>query len=304
MSEFLKKAVAAGYKIEDITPMDIYSYEELVKKMREIPKRTIVSTGIPSLNKLIEGFEPGRLYVLSGVTKGGKTTLAQTIMFNMAKIGQSSLFFSYEMGWQEVVKKYMAMDGLQNSSGTPTKLPMYMPIELNRGGNGLQFDWIREAIIKAKNEQNIKLVVIDHLHFLLPLQDHKNLSFIIGGIVREIKKLSISLEIPILLLCHLQKDATKDDTAPSWTDIRDSSFIAQEADAVLIVWRGKEEDATKAAKKITSTSVANVYSRKSMLSVDLNRMSGDTGRVLLWHNGAGFEEYDNQDGKKYETARR
>lgn len=304
MSEFLEKAIKAGYKIEDITPMDIYSYPELVAKMREQPKRIIINSGIPGLNKLIEGFEPGRLYVLTGVTKGGKTTLAQTIMFNMAKKGDASLFFSYEMGWQEVVKKYMAMDGLHAPTGTPTKLPMYMPIELNRGGNGLQYDWIREAIIKAKKERGIKLVVIDHLHFLLPLQDHKNLSFIIGGIVREIKKMSIELEIPVLLLCHLQKDATKEDTAPSWTDIRDSSFIAQEADAVLIVWRGKDEEATKAAKKITSTSVANVYTNRTMLSVDLNRMTGDTGRILLWHNGAGFEEYSNQDGKAYETTRR
>ena len=296
MSQFLKKSLEANIPLEQIKTLDLYSYSELVKKMRTLPKRGIVSSGSRDLDTLIGGFEKGRLYVLAGTTKGGKTTLAQTLMYNLSKKKVPSIFFSYEMGWQEVVRKYMSMDGLLEISGDPTNLPLYMPIDLYRGGE-LQYDWIREAIQKGQREYNAQFVVIDHLHFLLPLQDYKNLSMIIGGIVREIKKMAVQLDIPILLLCHLAKDATKEDKAPSWTDIRDSSFIAQEADCTMVIWRGKDAEATAAAKRITSDSTQDVYTRKSMLSVELNRMNGQTGRVLFWHNGAMFEEYKNQDGK-------
>lgn len=296
MSQFLEKSLKANVPLEQIKTLDLYSYNELVKKLKAEPQRQATPTGSRQLDDIIGGFEKGRLYVLAGTTKGGKTTLAQTLMYNLGKQGVPSLFFSYEMGWQEVVRKYMAMDGLKSAQGTPTNLPLYMPIDMYRGGD-LQFDWIREAIQKGQQEYNAQFVVIDHLHFLLPLKDYQNLSMIIGGIVREIKRMAVQLDIPILLLCHLQKNATKEDAAPSWTDIRDSSFIAQEADATMIIWRGKDEEATKVSKRITSTSTADVYTNKSMLSVELNRMNGKTGRVLYWHNGAMFEPYVNQDGK-------
>lgn len=296
MSQFLEKSLKANVPMEQIKTLDLFSYQELVKKLRAEPERAAIKSGSNALDEIIGGFEKGRLYVLAGTTKGGKTTLAQTLMYNLGRQNVPSVFFSYEMGWQEVVKKYMAMDGLRSSQGTPTNLPLYMPIDLYRGGE-LQFDWIREAIQKGQREYNAQFVVIDHLHFLLPLKDYQNLSMIIGGIVREIKKMAVNLDIPILLLCHLQKNATKEDAAPSWTDIRDSSFIAQEADSTLLIWRGKDEEATKSAKRITSMSTADVYTNKSMLSVELNRMNGKTGRVLYWHNGAMFEPYVNQDGK-------
>ena len=106
--------------------------------------------------------------------------MAQTFMYNLAQNNQASLMFSYEMGWQEIVSKFQDMDNV--TGNTKTNLPMYLPMELHRGGGELQFQWLYEAIKKAKEEQNIKLAIIDHLHFLLPLKDFRNTSFIIGGI--------------------------------------------------------------------------------------------------------------------------
>lgn len=285
MSKYLQEQLKNGVPIEDIVSIEAKSYQELANKILSEPDRKAVSTGSQELDNIIGGFDGGRLYILSAPTKQGKTTLAQTIMYSMARQGDASIFFSYEMGWKEVVKKYMAMDNVGQTK-TPTNLPLFTPIELHRTGGQLQYQWLEEAIIKAKEENNIRLAVIDHLHFLLPLKDFQNISFIIGGIVREIKRMAVRQEIPIILITHVAK--IKDDKVPDWTDIRDSSFITQEADVVLMMFRTKNKNASK---KVTDDSIEDVYRQKAILSVELDRANGRTGKVALWHNGTMFEPY-------------
>lgn len=281
---YLDKSVEAGRHIDEITPIDYYSYPELLERLKNETEPPKTKTGIPMLDNTIQGFEPGRLYVLSASTKSGKTTLAQTFMWNMATQGDASLIFSYEMGWKEIVKSFKAMNERMEKEAM---LPIFLPIELHRGGGELQYSWLFETILKAKKERNIKFVVIDHLHFLLPLRDFNNTSFLIGGIVREIKRMSVNLDIPIMLIAHTGK--IKDDKIPDWTDIRDSSFITQEADMVMMIYRKKTENH---AKKITSISTEEVYTNQSVLSIELNRMGGNTKKIPLLHNGAMFVEMD------------
>lgn len=289
-SKYLAGMKKEGYDYDQVTPISTYSYQELLTRLALEPKIEPHSSGIPTLDEILGGFEDGRLYVLSAPTKAGKTTMAQTIMYNMAHAGTPSLFFSYEMGWQEVVKKFQDMDNMRRN--TNTNLPMYMPLELHRGGGELQYQWLFEAIAKAKDERGVKLVIVDHLHFLLPLQDFRNTSFVIGGIVREIKRMAVALHIPVILICHVAK--IKDDKIPDWTDIRDSSFITQEADVVFMMYRIKNKSA---AKKITDDTTEETYTNTTMLSVELNRMTGKTGKVKLWHDGAMFVPYTGQDAE-------
>ena len=286
MSEYIEKMVKSGHTLDQVIPIDLYSYSELVDKLKTEPKTPMISTGNPELDEIMSGgFEDGRLYILSAPTKNGKTVMAQTFMYNLARKGDASMIFSYEMGWREIVQKFIDMDTCMGFS-EPTELPLYMPMELHRGGGELQYQWLFEAIAKAKEEKNIKLAVIDHLHFLLPLKDFNNPSFIIGGIVREIKRIAVSLSVPIILIAHIAK--IKDDKKPDLSDIRDSSFISQEADVVMMMYRIKNESEKK---KVTDESVEDSYSNKAILSIEADRKNGRTGKVKLWHNGAMFEVY-------------
>lgn len=285
MSEYLEKSKQQGKGYDEITPLEIFSYRELATKILNEPPAILHKTGFFGLDELIGGFEQGRLYVLSAPTKQGKTTLAQTIMYNMALQGDASMIFEYEMGWQETVKKFMAMDEVSDFK-KPSELCMCLPMDLHRGGGQLQYLWIYEAIEKAIKEKNVKLIVIDHLHFLLPLKETQNTSFVIGGIVREIKRIAVALKIPIILIAHV--GMIKDEKVPDWTDIRDSSFITQEADVTLMMYRAKNKNANK---KVTDDTVEDIYRKKALLSVELNRGGGKTGRIALWHDGTKFVPY-------------
>jgi hypothetical protein len=211
------------------------------------------------------------------------------MMYNLATNGKGCLFLSYEMSWQEVTRKYQAM--FEEDGTEPKNVPLFMPIDMCRTGGTLQFQWLYDIIAHAKEENHIKLVVIDHLHFLLPLRDFKNTSFIVGGIVREIKKIAGQLMIPIILIAHITK--TKD--VPTWNDLRDSSFISQEADMVLMLYRPKKD-------KKSMKDVFQEYEDYAILSVELNRKSGKSGTVKLWHNGTRFmaeQEFAEYNNKRH-----
>jgi len=286
---YLEESLKAGKTLDQVTPIDTLSYKELVEMLRTQPVTQVAKTGFSGLDDLIGGFEDERLYVLSAPTKMGKTTLAQSLMYNMSRKGIPSMIFSYEMGWQEIARKFMAMDGKQNPHEEPTDLPLYLPIDLHRGGGELQYQWLFEAIAQAKEKDGVRLVVIDHLHFLVPLKDYTNFSVIIGGIVREIKRIAVTLKIPIILIAHVGK--IMDDKKPDYTNIRDSSMITQEADVVLMMYRVKNKT-DKNTGKVTDDSVEESYSQQAILSVELDRVKGVTGKVKLWHNGSMFVPFD------------
>lgn len=287
MSKYVAESIKQGLSYDQIVPIKLETYWKLLQQLKNQTKPQVSKTGIPTLDGIIGGFQEGRLYVLSAQTKQGKTTMAQTFMHNLGKQGISSMILSYEMGWEEVVEIFGGMDV---SDGVKTELPVYVPTELHRGGGQLQYHWLFEAIAKAKEEKNVSFIVIDHLHFLLPLKDYNNTSFLIGGIVRELKRIAVALRVAIMLIAHVSM--IKDDKVPTWMDIRDSSFITQEADMALLMYRIKNKDA---AKRVSDESTENVYKNKTILSVELNRMGGRTGKVKFQHNGAKFVELNETD---------
>lgn len=290
--DYTKQMKNNGEDWENIIPLKYHSYQELVEKLKTEPKVHSISTALKGLDDIVGGFEAGRLYTLSAPTKQGKTTFAQTLMFNLAQKKIGSLFFSYEMGWQEITSKFQEMDEKVNKQ-SPTPLPMLLPIELHKGGGELHYQWMFELIAKAKEEEKISLVVIDHLHFLIPLKDYKNFSIIIGGVVREIKKMAVALNIPIILIAHTKK--VDDDRQPTANDIRDSSLILQESDVVMMMYRVPNDKLSQRKQTARDIDLTPSYSNKAILSVELDRRKGASGKILLEHDGVMFTENDNTD---------
>lgn len=275
-------------------------YNEAAKKVKELDEKeklfkTTVSTGFSDLDDLLGGgFKPGELAILSAPTKQGKSTLAQTLSWNMAEKGIKSLWFTMEMSWQELTRKFMAMDEDLKKGGLPSLNPIHYPLENCMKAGDLQLQWLRETISEAIRIERTEFVVIDHLHFLLPLKDfNTNTSFLIGGIVREIKKMAVELKIPIMLIAHTTKlDIEK---TPDINSIRDSSFIAQESDFTMIMWRIRDKEASKKTTYDGDEDNQIVYTNKAWLSLEANRRTGRTGRIKLWHDGAKFKPFMNEE---------
>lgn len=99
---------------------------------------------------------------------------------------------------------------------------------------------------KAKENWNIEALFIDHLHYFA--RNLENQAEELGLITQEFKHLAIKYNIPIVLISHTRKtDNMGKERAATMNDLRGSSFIAQDADIVLMlnrVWQNDEDSGT------------------------------------------------------------
>lgn len=242
---------------------------ELEKKNK---KGFTIKTGFTELDECIGGFHEGQLIILSGATGQGKTTFAKTLTKRLYKQNISCLWFSYEVTVEQLVT------GFGNSAN------FYVPRKIKHGGVG----WIEDRIKEGIAKHDIKVIFIDHLHYLVKMSDMaqaKSLSLLIGDRLRRLKEFAIAYGVTIVLISHMTK--LKYDKEPDVEDLRDSSFVGQEADVVLFVRRQKETS-------------------HGIIKVAKNRMFGRLQSFMLTHKNGMFTEYDPNydanDPQNYETT--
>ena len=250
----------ATYDGEDkaVTSQEVW---DSLKSERAQPTQKYFSK-IPALDKMLDGFRPGDVVVVSGITKQGKTTFCQNITNSLAQQDIKCAWFSYELMPLEFLSKFKP------------ELPFFtMPKKLK--GNSLK--WLNERIAEHVAKHDTKVVFIDHLHFLIDMSffgQKGNTSLIIGAIMRELKKIALEHKVCIVLVAHTTK--IKFESEPGLDSIRDSSFISQEADTVLMIWR---------------RTFNNEMTNRATLAVLANRRNGNCGKVdLIMHEGI-FNEF-------------
>lgn len=230
-------------------PDRVVHVSELRKIAESRPPLIPVKTGLPSLDIYCGGgFRRGELIVVSGPTKHGKSTFCLTISRNMAALGCKTLWFSFEMP-QEILfcEKYPNME-------------THIPLELK----ACDVEWIKTKTLEAKVKYDCRAVFIDHLHFVVDMAKTKNPSLEIGAIVRQLKRMAIDMNITVFLIAHIGKENKLEPEKLSDGDIRDSSFVPQEADATIMVSRWfRDEEAKKVKRSNTQTRITVCNHRKT-----------------------------------------
>ena len=187
---------------------------------------------IPSLDKYIEGFQDGELITVSGPTKQGKTLLCQSFTMAFTKQQYFPLWFSFEVPYRQFLNQFR-------------DIPLiYMPQKLRVHA----LNWFKERVEESFLKYHTRIIFIDHLHYLIDLARLRNPSIEIGQIIRQLKTLAVEKNYIIFLLCHTTKGASEPDI--TYESIRDSSFISQESDCVLMIKRTPNEGETAAHLRV------------------------------------------------------
>jgi archaellum biogenesis ATPase FlaH len=189
----------------------IFSQEDSLLNLR---------SGIALLDKFVDGFRDGEIYVISGPTKHGKTLLAQTLTVSFCKQFYYPLWFSYEVPAKQFLSQF------------PQIPHIYMPKVLYSHAMEWFWDRVDECFLKY----HTRIIFIDHLHYLIDLGRTKNPSIDIGQIMRDLKTRAVNQKFLIFVLAHTNMG----EQGP-----RDSSFIAQECDCLLMMKRLKKDEADK-----------------------------------------------------------
>lgn len=190
-----------------------------------------IGSGYDKIDQLTKGFVPGELIVIAGKTSHGKTTLALNIANHVALKGKTVLFVTLEMTQVELTSRYMFIN-----DGNTDEYQEVAGHTVLQSANELNWRNIDGLMQKAKEEMDVDLVIIDHLHYFTRELEH--VAEDLGRITKELKKNAIIHGVPVILISHVRRTAKNSDEA-SIDDLRGSSYIAQDADIVLMVSRSR-----------------------------------------------------------------
>ena len=241
------KDIAKVYSGED----KVISFEEIAERIKNQKDEFIINTGWNGLDKLLTGFRPQQLVVVSALTKSGKTSFLMDLTTRLKEY--QPLWFPFEESAEELIRKYLERKQEPPHGYTPDNL------------KGSATQWLEDRIVESIAKYNTRIVFIDQLDFIVPMNGD-NHSLRVGQVMRELKQIAKKWNIVIFLICHLVK--TRMDAQPTLEDLKGSSSIGQEADTVILLWReSKRENG-----EMVITNNVNV-------SVQANRRSGKTGNI-------------------------
>lgn len=218
---------------------------DLLPKIKELEEEERYMTGIQKLDKILDGFRSNQLIVISAPPKAGKTQFC----VHIARSLPNPTMFLFEETAIEVMYKYYKK-GLE--------LPRFYTEESLAEAN---IDQLYRKMIEAWAKYNSRIFFIDHLHFLLDSRD--SVSVEIKEVMQSLKKFAKRHNFTIFLVAHITKGSF--DQPPGVDAIRDSSFIPQYADTVLMLWRESFKAGVKEHTNLLS------FTNNLLVNVALNR---------------------------------
>lgn len=215
----------------------------------------------------------------------GKTTMALQIAEHIARKNVWVGFVSLEMSETQLVQKMLAriskVNGHKLRAGTLEEKDFENISVVCGDLNTLPFHiiskirTIQEIEVKArqlKNKNELGLLIIDYIQLIKSANKFGSREQEVADISRTLKLLSLELEIPIIGLCQLNRNANRNE--PSLADLRESGAIEQDADNVIFLYQeeGQEEE-------IAPQIIAKVAKQRA----------GDVGKVKLLFKKANSE---------------
>ncbi|MDC2824582.1 replicative DNA helicase [Rodentibacter pneumotropicus] len=234
--------------------MDSY-VDVLEKRSKSDFKERLLFTGIEAVDNVLGGINSTDIVVVAGRPGTGKTEFSLMLTRNIAKNKGSVLFFSLEMG------NFQLVDRLLSATGQVGVKKLRNPQELDE----LDYNRLTYAITEVRHQQvyfvdrgglsadeicaiseshssevgKLSAIVIDYLGLI----DHKqergmNLSQAISNTMNKLKTFTKNFNIPIILLCQLNRDVDgRAVKRPANSDLRDSGAIEQDASQIIMLYR-------------------------------------------------------------------
>lgn len=219
-----------------------------------------LSTGFTDLDNVLSGLRSSQMIIVAARPGMGKSTLAMDFCRHAAiRENKPVAFFSLEMNRNELMMRVLAAEGSLflrdlirgnvDQKGWETiaqtierigDAPMFVDDSPN-----LTMSEIRAKARRLRQQEGIELMVIDYLQLLTSGgRSPESRQQEVSEFSRSIKLLAKELEIPIIAISQLNRDAEKrNDRRPQVSDLRESGSLEQDADVVILINRPDAEEA-------------------------------------------------------------
>jgi replicative DNA helicase len=236
--------------------------EKLFAAIAATDRRRSPTTGMPTLDRLLNGYAPGQLYVVGGRPGMGKSAFGCSSLRRTAEDGDGVLLFSLEMGAEEISARCLS-DSL-GDIGAPHFGNIlrgdFAPAWSDRIGDAhaahkalpfivdatpaLTFSQIASRARRAKARfdaqgKRLGVVAIDHLGLVSPSSRYAgNKVAETGEISRAAKAMAKELGCCVLLFAQLNRGVEgREEKLPDLADLRWSGDIEQDSDVVAFLYR-------------------------------------------------------------------
>ena len=212
-----------------------------------------IATGFYDLDEMLGGLHSSELIILAARPSMGKTALATNIADHVAVVDKRPvLFFSLEMSRGELALRMLCSRGriqsqhfrgnfltdAENESmarvlSELSAAPLYIDDSPSR-----TVTEIGAVARRMKRGGGLGLIVIDYIGLIEPDNPNDPRQEQVSKIARRLKGLARELEVPVLCLAQLNRQAeVSRDNRPRLSHLRESGAIEQDADVVMFVHR-------------------------------------------------------------------
>lgn len=261
------------------------------------------NTGIKTYYELDKkfggGWKGGVMVTIGGATGGGKTSFGINLAMEavMKNKGVWVDIYSLEMTKLQMAKKLIARTADVNSYALDNPFRALQDdkkSEVVRAAGFLDtmglrvftsaYDlsaievMIRQNKKKADAEGKEYMAYVDYLQLVGSDNKSDRRDLQVGEVTRRMKLLTLELDIPIILMSQFsRKSSVRDDKTPQLSDLKESSSIEQDSDAVILIHEDKDYQYR------SSDGTVNSAIAKATMIIAKNR-AGATGRINYHHD--------------------
>ena len=226
---------------------------------------TGVPTGFAKLDTYTSGFQNSELIIIGARPSIGKTALALSMIEYIACTKRIPCgFFSLEMPVESIGMRLLSQEArvpmqkirsgmlkiddvkrIQDAAGRWFEAPLYTVDTPN-----MRLLELRAAARRMVKNNGVKIIFIDYIGLITTEEAKKETWEQVSEISKSLKALARELQIPIVALCQVARDAEGNE--PNLAQLRGSGSIEQDADVVMFLHRDrlKEEVVAQDAKII------------------------------------------------------
>ncbi len=247
-------------------PLITATMNELARLFENSGDITGLATGFTDFDHKTSGLFPGNLVIVAGRPGMGKTAFCLNVAANVAarsvltptgdETNQKHVvaFFSLEMSKHELAIRLLAAEA--NVPMQRIKSPRYSKEDewqqMLKAADKLSTLnlWVDESAdlniyeLRSKARRlkaqagRLDLIVIDYLQLMTSRTRYDARHLEVAEITRSLKALGKELQVPIMALAQLSRQAeSRKDHVPLLSDLRESGSIEQDADMVLFIHR-------------------------------------------------------------------
>lgn len=242
------------HSMGDIVPLTVEMIEQNYKRKNSF---TGVPSGFSKLDTMTSGFQKAELVIIGARPSMGKTALALNMMEHIAVTKKIPCgFFSLEMSHVQIGQRLLSQNAripgtklrtgmlklddfqkINDAAGRCYDAPLYIVDTPN-----MQLIDLRAMARRMRTNQKVEIIFIDYIGLIATENSSAPVYEQVSEISKSLKSLARELNIPIVALCQVSRDAEGNE--PSLNQLRGSGSIEQDADVVMFIHRErkKQED--------------------------------------------------------------